>query len=195
MPHLCDSKREEKTPFVIIMSTFNVPTRNEVSEANQHLFDQLHKALGFVPNLYAAFAHSETALGGYLTLQGRKNSLTNKEKELINLVVSNVNDCTYCQAANTVTAKLNGFTEEQTIELRKGTASFSPKFDALVKFTKSTAASKGHPSDQEVEAFYAAGYSHANLVDAIIQIGEKTIMNYLHNITQVPIDFPAAPAL
>ena len=45
------------------MSTFNVPKREEVSANNQAIFDQLEKGLGFVPNLYAAFAHSETALG------------------------------------------------------------------------------------------------------------------------------------
>ena len=33
------------------MSTFNVPTREEVSEKNQGIFDNLEKALGFVPNL------------------------------------------------------------------------------------------------------------------------------------------------
>ena len=35
------------------MKTFNVPTRENVSENNQAIFDNLNKALGFVPNLYA----------------------------------------------------------------------------------------------------------------------------------------------
>ena len=35
------------------MSTFNVPTRDQVSSNNQAIFDNLQKALGFVPNLYA----------------------------------------------------------------------------------------------------------------------------------------------
>jgi hypothetical protein len=48
------------------MTTFNVPTRSEVSENNQVIFDNLNKAIGFVPNLYAAFAYSDTALGNYL---------------------------------------------------------------------------------------------------------------------------------
>lgn len=34
------------------MSKFNVPTKAEVSESNQAIFDQLEKGLGFVPNLY-----------------------------------------------------------------------------------------------------------------------------------------------
>jgi uncharacterized peroxidase-related enzyme len=177
------------------MSTFTVPTRDEVSEANQQLFDALKKGLGFTPNLFASFAHSEAALGSYLTFQNRKNTLTNREKELINLVVSQVNGCSYCQAAHSTIGKMNGFTEEETIELRKGTASFNVKYDALVKFAKATTESKGHPSQETVDAFYAAGYTNGQLVDAVFQIGEKIMANYIHNITQLAIDFPAAPVI
>ena len=61
---------------------FGIPTREEVSEANQAIFDQLNKGIGFVPNLYAYYAKSPSALGDYLTLQNRKTSLSNKEKEI-----------------------------------------------------------------------------------------------------------------
>ena len=51
------------------MSTFNVPTREEVNTQNQVIFDQLTKQVGFVPNLYATYAYSDTALGNYLNFQ------------------------------------------------------------------------------------------------------------------------------
>ena len=75
------------------MTTFSVPTRDDVTPDNQAIFDNLKKALGFVPNLYATFAYSPTALGTYLALQNAKSSLKPKEREVINLVVSQVNDC------------------------------------------------------------------------------------------------------
>lgn len=34
----------------------------EVSQNNQAVFDNLNNALGFVPNLYATYANSDTAL-------------------------------------------------------------------------------------------------------------------------------------
>jgi hypothetical protein len=34
------------------MTAFTVPTREQVSTNNQVIFDNLQKALGFVPNLY-----------------------------------------------------------------------------------------------------------------------------------------------
>jgi uncharacterized peroxidase-related enzyme len=177
------------------MTSFPVPTRADVSPANQALFDALQKGLGMVPNLYATLAHNETALGDYLTLQNRKSTLKAKERELVNLVVSQVNGCPYCLAAHTALGKMNGFTEDQILEIRSGSASFDAKLDALAQFVRTTTESRGHPSPDAVAAVQVAGYTKANIVDIVMTIGDKIITNFLHGVSQVPIDFPAAPAL
>ena len=177
------------------MSKFQVPTREEVSENNQAIFDQLNGKLGFVPNLYAYYAKNETALGDYLTLQNRKSTLKAKEREVVNLVVSQYNGCRYCQSAHTVLGKMNGFTDEQVLELREGTASFDTKLDALAQFTLSAVANKGNVNDATKEDFFAAGYTEANLIDVIMVIGDKIISNYIHNLAGFAIDFPIAPEL
>jgi AhpD family alkylhydroperoxidase len=115
------------------MRTFTVPTAATVTPANQAIFAQLEKGLGKVPNLYATLAWSEHALGNYLALQNAKTSLTPKEREVINLVVSQVNDCAYCLAAHTVLGGMAGFAPEQILEIRKGAAVFDPKLDALAR--------------------------------------------------------------
>lgn len=175
--------------------TFKVPTRDEVSPSNQAIFDHMQNAFGMVPNLYATFALNETALADYLALQNRKNTLTVKEREVINLVVSQVNDCKYCVPAHTAVAKMNGFTDEQVLAIRRADASFDSKVDALAKFVKETAINRGRPSEKALDAFYAAGYDTANLIDVMIVIGDKTISNYLHSITQIPVDWPAVPQI
>lgn len=176
------------------MKTFNVPTRDQVSPSNQALFDNLSKALGMVPNLYAMIAHSENGLGKYLAFQGAKSSLNNKEKEAINLVVSEVNGCRYCQSAHTVLGKLNGFSESEILNLRAGSSN-NAKLDALVALAKNITEHKGHVDSDVLDTFYASGYTDANLVDLILQISDKIAMNYLHNLTQIKIDFPLAPQL
>ena len=177
------------------MENLNVPTREEVSENNQQIFDNLEANLGFVPNLYATFAHSDTALGDYLAFQNRKTSLKAKEREVINLVVSQVNECEYCQAAHTVLGKMNGFTEDQVLELRGGSASFDTKIDALVKFAKETTINRGKPSQATIDNLLAAGYTKESIVDIIIVIGDKVVSNFLHGIGGFAVDFPAAPVL
>ncbi|MEN8928256.1 MAG: carboxymuconolactone decarboxylase family protein [Flavobacteriales bacterium] len=177
------------------MKNFNIPTKEEVSANNQAIFDNLNKGLGFVPNLYAAMAHSDSALESYLAFQGSKTSLSNKEKEVVNLIVSQVNGCAYCLSAHTTLGKMNGFTEDETIELRTGSFDADEKLDALAKLTKEISETKGKANETVVNEFYEAGYNKGTLVDVIKLIGDKTVMNYLHNLTQIAIDFPIAKEL
>ncbi|PZX47467.1 carboxymuconolactone decarboxylase family protein [Algoriphagus chordae] len=174
---------------------FSVPTRDEVSESNQAIFDQLKKQMGMVPNLYAYYAKNETALPDYLALQGRKSTLKAKEREVINLVTSQINGCRYCQSAHTVLGKMNGFTDEQVLEIRAGKASFDNKLDALAKFTAVVVEERGKASAQAKSEFLNAGYTEANLIDVVMVIGDKIISNYIHNLADFAIDFPIAPEL
>lgn len=175
--------------------TFTVPKREEVSAANQAIFDHMQGAFGKVPNIYATFTYSETALADYLALQNRKSTLTAKEREIINLVVSQVNECKYCSAAHTAVGKMIGFNDEQILEIRKAQITFDPKYAALATFVQETAVNRGHPSDKAYDQLFEAGYTKANLVDILIVIGDKIISNYLHNITEVPVDWPEIPRL
>ncbi len=178
----------------VTVTEFNIPTKNEVSPINQEIFDNLNKALGFVPNLYATIAYSDNGLKRYLEYQNAKTSLTNKEKEAVNLVVSQVNGCVYCQSAHIVLGKMNGFNESQLLEIRKGKSENS-KLNALVKLAADVTNNRGSASDENLADFFTQGYSKENLVDLILQISDKTAMNYLHNLTKVPVDFPIAPSL
>ncbi|MRI01335.1 carboxymuconolactone decarboxylase family protein [Kriegella sp. EG-1] len=177
------------------MSKFNVPTREEVSLNNQEIFDNLKKAVGFVPNLYATYAHSENALANYLALSNAKTSLNAKQKEVVNLAVSQVNNCLYCLAAHTAIGKMNGFSDAEILELRSGTASFDAKLDALAKLAKDITENRGATSSNVVTNFFNAGWTKENLVDTIVLVGDKTISNYLHKTTNVPVDFPEAQPL
>ena len=179
----------------IIMSTFNVPAREEVSENNQAIFDNLKNQLGFVPNIYAAMAHSNTALEAYLQFSGSKTTLSAIEKEVIDLAVSQVNGCQYCQAAHTAISKMKGLKDDQILELRQGNASWDAKLNALSNITKEIAVNRGNINNDTLEAFYHAGYTKANLVDLIVAVGMITVTNLFHNVTDVEIDFPKAAPL
>ncbi|TDO20275.1 carboxymuconolactone decarboxylase family protein [Pedobacter duraquae] len=177
------------------MKNFPIPTKEEVTPANQAIFDNLQGMVGFVPNLYAIFAHSETALSDYLALQNRKTTLRAKEREVINLVVSQINACAYCLSAHTQFAKMNGFSDEQILNIRRANIGFDTKLDALAKLVKATTENRGHVPAEVVENFYAAGYTEASLIDVTMVIGDKIITNYLHALTDIPVDWPLAPAL
>lgn len=178
----------------ITITGFNVPTRNEVSQTNKEIFDSLNNALGFVPNLYATIGYSNNGLKRFLDYQNAKTSLTNKEKEAVNLIVSQVNECIYCQSAHLVLGKMNGFNDEQLLNIRKG-GSENAKLNALVKLAADITQNRGRAKNENVEDFFAQGYTKENLVDLILQVSDKTAMNYLHNLTKVPVDFPLAETI
>ena len=54
---------------------------------------------------------------------------------------------------------------------------------------------RGKVNDETLENFFNAGYTKAAVVDVIIAIADKVVMNYLHNLTQIPVDFPLAQEL
>lgn len=174
---------------------FDILKKEEVSEKNQQIFDKLKIAFGAVPNLYSTLAYSENALETYFNLEASKHSLTKKEAEAVTLVVSEVNNCTYCLSAHTQVAKLNGFTEEQTLEIRSGKASFDKKLDTLVKLTKQLSEKRQVGDGVLVDDFLEAGYTKENLIDIIVLIGDRTISNILHAVTKVPIEFPLAKSI
>ncbi|WP_420573992.1 carboxymuconolactone decarboxylase family protein [Kordia sp.] len=169
---------------------FEVPNREQMSVDNLPTYDTIVKSVGFMPNLFATLGLSDNGLKRYISFQNEKSSLSNKEKEAINLVVSEVNECDYCRAAHTAIGKMNGFTDEQALELRSGQVSFDSKLNALVKLSQNIVHTRGKVTSQYLELFFNEGYNQGHLVDVILQIGEKTMTNYLHNITQIPIDFP-----
>ena len=177
------------------MKPFTVPIRAEVSENNQAIFDSIKEKMGFVPNLFAYMSKNEKALNDYLLFESRKSTLRGKEKELINLVVSQINGCRYCQSAHTAAGKMFGLTDEQIIEIRNGSASFDSKLDALVKFTASVAKNRGVASETSKIAFFGAGYSEEYMIDVVMRIGVMTINTYLHQLADFPIDFPLAPEI
>jgi alkylhydroperoxidase family enzyme len=90
---------------------------------------------------------------------------------------------------------MNGFSDEQIIEIRKGNATFDSKLDALAKFTASIVMNRGKATKDALANFFSAGYSEANMIDVIIVVGDKIISNYIHNLTQLDIDFPIAEPL
>jgi len=92
-------------------------------------------------------------------------------------------------------AGMNGFTPTQILELRAGTASFDTKLNALASLAKNITENRGATSPEVINEFFAQGWTKENLVDTINLVGDKTISNYLHKTTQVPIDFPAAQPL
>ena len=178
------------------MYTINVPTRDQVDPKAQAIFDNLKKNLGMVPNLYSVIGHSANALESYLAFSKAQaqGSFNAKEREAVALAVSEFNGCSYCLAAHTALAKMNGFSEEETHHLRAGTIE-DPKLGVLTRLAISIVENRGKANPGIVEDFFAAGYNESALMDLIALVAERNFANYVGRLVGVPVDFPKAAPL
>lgn len=178
------------------MLNFTIPTKESASEESKAIFSNIEKGVGFLPNLFAYIGHSSNALGSYLTLQQAqsKSVFSKKEQEAVFLAVSEENGCVYCQSAHTAIGKMNGFSEEEIIQLRDGSHP-DKKLNILTNLAKEIQQTHGKPSERLLNDFFSLGYEEKALVDLVLLIADKVFANYIHNITKVKVDFPLAPVL
>lgn len=178
------------------MPRLNVVTPNQATAQTKELYEAIKHAVGGVPNIYQGVGNSAAALDGLLHLGAvlGKGQLTAADIEAVKLAVSEAYGCNYCLAAHTLVGKKAGLTDEQTISIRRGTPQ-QPKLAALVKFVNTAIQPKGRISDDDLIAVRAAGYSDAQLTEALLTIGQTVFTNLFNRVHQTPLDFPAAPSL
>lgn len=169
-----------------------------VSEATGHaaqLFTAIKGAIGKVPNAYATIgSNSPVALEAALNLDGalRKGSLSAKEIEVVKLAVSQEALCDYCLAAHTLMGGKAGLSSDAIKGVRHGQASGDERIDALATFAHALVSTKGDVPAEVLLAVKQAGYSDAQIVDAMLAISAITFTNLVNRVNVTPIDFPKA---
>jgi len=144
------------------------------------------KAFGFVPKLLGTMAGSPALLKAYLTLTRLfdETSLSASERQVVLLAVSATNGCEYCLAAHTAIASMQRVPAAVIAAAREGRTIDDARLEALRLVATAVTARRGHPTDQEVEAFRAAGYSDQQVLDVLT-----------NHIAGTPVDAVFAGAL
>jgi uncharacterized peroxidase-related enzyme len=149
------------------MSRLTVPSLQSATGATAEIYSQIKKAVGSVPNTFAAIgAHGPAALK-VLAADAvlASGTLTKRDQETIKLVISGVTGCDYCEAAHSLLGKLAGLKPDELKKIRDGQPTGDAKRDALVRFVRTLAETSGTVSDNDFAAIKAAGYTDAQLVD------------------------------
>jgi uncharacterized peroxidase-related enzyme len=156
-------------------------------------FDAIKAKVGKVPNIYATMANSPVALQAFLDFGAalRKGELKAKEIEAIALSVAQQNKCHYCLAAHTAISKGAGLSEKDIIDLRLA-KNADPKLAAIALLAKEIVATNGYPQQKLVDAFFAAGYSKAALVELVNFVALNVLTNFFNHVADTELDFPEA---
>ena len=170
-----------------------------VSEATGHaaqLFTAIKGAIGKVPNAYVAVGtNSPVALEAALNLDGalRKSSLSAQEIEVVKLAVSQDALCDYCLAAHTLMGGKAGLSADAIQGVRHGRATGNARIDALASFVHAVARTSGDVPAEVVLAVKQAGYSDAQITDALLAVASITFTNLFNRVNVTALDFPPAP--
>ena len=175
------------------MNTLQPLTKEQANENSKAIFTDIKSKIGMLPNLYATMGASDKLLGGFLTFTEtlKGGEFTGKEYEAIALATSQANGCAYCLSAHTAIGKMNGFTEEETLQLRDNSIA-DPKLNALVTLTSELVILKGHPTETTVANFFKEGYNKAAFAEVIAITALTTITNNVYHNGGFEIDFPKA---
>jgi uncharacterized peroxidase-related enzyme len=160
-------------------------------EASKPVLENIHKSLGFIPNLMAIFANSPTVLQGYLALDAayEKGSFTPRERQIILLAASVENNCNYCAAAHSTIAKGPLHTPADVVAaIRNNTPVPDTKLNALVTLVKELVRERGYAKYETIQNFLAVGYKKEQAMELLLGIALKTISNYLDHISPAPLD-------
>ncbi|WP_375788480.1 carboxymuconolactone decarboxylase family protein [Bradyrhizobium sp. Pha-3] len=176
------------------MSRLSVPNLESDTGPSGQVYAQIKKAIGSVPNTFAALAaHGPAALKSVLAADAvlASGSLSKRDQETIKLIISGVAGCDYCEAAHSLLGKLAGLKPDELKSIRDGKPTGDARRDALARFVRKLAEASGTVSDEEFAAIKAAGYSDAQLVEISLAFATTVFTNVFNRINDTEIDFPA----
>lgn len=152
----------------------------------------VQKSLGMVPNMYAVMANSPGLLATYSDGHQRFRSgseLTPAEQEVVFLTVSRFNECTYCMAVHSFVADtMSRVPIEITDAIREDRTITDPRMAALATMTRTLLETRGNPTEADVAAFRAAGFSDVHVLELILAIAVKTMSNWSNHIFKPSVD-------
>lgn len=174
------------------MSTLKVHTIESAPAGSKASLEESVKSFGMLPNLHGVFATSPNALEAYKTLHGlfASSSFNDEETTVIWQTINKEHECHYCLPAHTAIAHMMKIDASLIDALSKGAAMPNDKLQTLRDTTLNIIRSRGRITDQELDAFYAAGYEQQHVLDIILGIAQKTMSNYTNHIANTPVDEP-----
>ncbi|WP_305813917.1 carboxymuconolactone decarboxylase family protein [Photobacterium leiognathi] len=172
------------------MTGFTIHTIETAPQSAQPILLNAKKTMGSIPNLIATLAESPQLLKAYTELH-QLFTETSFDKEELTVVWQTINvehECHYCVPAHTLIAHSMKVDAVVIEALRNNDELPTPKLQALKDFTLSLTRKRGNVSEEELQAFYQAGYEHKQVLEIILGLSQKVISNYVNRVAKTPVD-------
>jgi len=174
------------------MTTLKVHNIESAPEGSKSLLENSQKAYGMIPGLHGVLAASPKILEAYQTLHQlfTETSFNEEEMTVVWQTINVEHACHYCVPAHTGIAKMMKVDDTITEALRNETPLADAKLEALRTMTLTIVRNRGNVTQEDLDAFYAAGYGEQQVLEIILGLSQKVISNYTNHIAHTPVDEP-----
>ena len=172
------------------MTKLTIHDLNTAPEQSKPLLEASLKANGRIPGLHGVLASSPELLEAYQALHKLfvASSFDNEELTVVWQTINVEHECHYCVPAHTGIANMMKVDPAITEALRNSEPLPTAKLQALHDTTLAIVRQRGYITDEQVGAFFSAGYQERQLLEIILGLSQKVISNYVNHIAETPVD-------
>lgn len=172
------------------MSQYALHTVASAPEGSKATLAAIEKGLGFLPNLFATLGESPEALNGYVGIEAVlvRGTFGTAERQLLLTAISSENGCGYCVAAHSTLASFSHADPTAIAGARGEAIPTDPRLRALTTFARAVVRERGHVGDEALEEFLRAGFTKAQALEVVANVGYKTISNFIAGFAHPPLD-------
>ena len=169
---------------------FKIHDQKSAPEASQPLLANSLKAFGMIPNLHAVMAESPPLLEAYQILHTlfQQTSFNAEELTVIWQTINVEHNCHYCVPAHTGIAHMMKVDTSIIAALRSTTKLPTDKLQTLHRTTLALVRNRGILSQDQISAFFQAGYEQHHLLEIVLGISQKIMSNYVNHLGNTPVD-------
>lgn len=157
----------DDTPF------FPVPETEDLPSGLQSLFGKAEAELGFVPNVFRAYALRPERFSAwfaqYRQLTEPTDTLSHADREMIAVVVSSVNSCTYCLVSHThaLRVALDDVVEADRITFNWRHAGLDDRRRAICAYADKLTRHPERMERADLDGLIAAGLTEQDVWDVV----------------------------
>ena len=171
------------------MTPFPIHTIDTAPEESRQTLRHVRETLGMIPNLAAGMAESPTLLRSFFAVRDlyAQGTMSSLDIHVLSLTNAFENGCEWCMAFHSAGALQAGLSKADLARLRAGNAPADSRLRALSDFSRMMVRNRGNVSDQDREAFYAAGFTRAQALEVVLGAGFSVMANFSGHLVHAPL--------
>jgi uncharacterized peroxidase-related enzyme len=153
------------------ISWFPVPRDDELEDPERKLFAKATERIGFVPNVFRAYAWRPERFRNWFALfkdvMNDTPGLSERDREMISVAVSMANRCLYCLVAHGATLRQlsDDPVQADRITFDHRRAGLTPREQAMLDFAVKVTVEPSACEEADLEALRAHGFSDEDIWD------------------------------